>query len=436
MRKIKSRLIAIALLAGFMVARANANITYAVNQNVGGVGSATGTITTDGTIGILGPSNIVAFDLKLYDGINTVEVTNLNGATHFIGPDLTASAEYIFFNFYSGTAYSQVVFYNQTPGPNYGVLCYEVPTNNCAGVAGSIDLYNIGSDGNNIYTNYTTLGPQIIATAVSGTSFPYGFFATSSTCSSNGGSAPFSLAGGASVDGYNSANGGSYSSTVQNSLGNIGSNGSVVLSGGARVGGDISVLNTPVNGKCALSDVFISGGATYGGLLGISAYNPAVPSIPAAGTTNVSLSGAKRETLAGGSYGNISLSGASSLTLAAPGTFNINCLQLSGGTTLTISPATEPVVLNVSGTSCSGNTPVNFSGGSMENPSGIASNFQINYAGTGKINLSGGASTYLVVNAPNAAVTLSGGSDLFGAIIGNTIAISGGVSLHFDSALQ
>jgi hypothetical protein len=316
------------------------------------------------------------------------------------------------------------------------VLCYEVPTNNCAGVAGSIDLYNIGSDGNNIYTNYTTLGPQIIATAVSGTSFPYGFFSTSNVCSSSGGSTPFNLSGGATVDGFNSTNGSTYSSTVMSSLGSIGSNGSVVLSGSASVGGNVYVQNTAVNGKCPTSDVFISGGATYGGVVGISAYNPPVPSIPAAGTTNVSLSGGRSEALAGGSYNNIALSGGSSLALTAPGTFNINCLQLSGGSTLTIRPATEPVVLNVSGASCLGNAPVNFSGSSVENPSGIASNFQINYAGTGKINLSGGSSTYLVVNAPNAAVTLTGGSDLYGAVIGNTIVVSGGVSLHFDNALQ
>jgi hypothetical protein len=265
---------------------------------------------------------------------------------------------------------------------------------------------------------------------------PYGFFANSGACSSSGGGSPFSLSGGVTIDGYNSANGGTYLSTKMNSLGIIGSNGSVVLSGGSEVGGNIYVQNPAVNGKCPTSNVFASGGATYGGVAGISAYSPPVPSIPAAGTANVSLSGSASQTLAAGSYNNISLSGGSSLTLTAPGTFNINCLKLSGGSTLTISPSTQQVVLNVTGTSCSGNAPIDFSGGSMSNSSGIAANFLINYAGTQSIKLTGGPDTYIAVNAPNAAISLSGGTDLFGAIIGNTINVSGGVQLHFDTALQ
>lgn len=265
---------------------------------------------------------------------------------------------------------------------------------------------------------------------------PYGFFANSNTCSSTGSASPVSLSGGIKIDGYNSASGGTYSSTEMKSLGIVGSNGSVVLSGGANVGGTVYVQQTALNGKCPASDLHVSGGATYGSAVGISAYNPAVPSIPAAGTANVSLSRATKQTLAPGSYNSITAGGGSSLTLTAPGIFNINCLQLTGGSTLTISPATEKVVLNVAGTSCSGNAAVDFSGGTVSNPSGIAGNLLINYAGTQAIKLSGGADAYITVNAPNAAISLGGGTDFFGAIVGSTISVSGGVQLHFDSALQ
>ena len=93
------------------------------------------------------------------------------------------------------------------------------------------------------------------------------------------------------------------------------------------------------------------------------------------------------------------------------------------------------VVLNVTGTSCSGSTPIDFSGGSVANISGIAANLLVNYAGTQQVKLSGGSATYIVANVPNAAAILSGGSNLYGAIVAKTINDSGGASLHFDNAL-
>ena len=263
-----------------------------------------------------------------------------------------------------------------------------------------------------------------------------GFFATGSTCSNSGGSAPFVLSGGALVDGYDSNGGGTYSGTKSASLGTIGSNGSLVISSGTtNVGGSVQVQNTALTGGCPSQDVFISGGASIGGVTAMAApYNPPVPTIPAAGATNETYG--SNATLPPGSYHNVTVSGNGvTLTLTAPGTYNVNCITLSGGAILSISPATSQAVINVTGTSCSGSTPIDFSGGSVANTSGIAGNFVVNYAGTSNVKLSGGSASYIVANTPNAAVTLSGGSSLYGAIIGKTIVDSGGTSLHFDNAL-
>jgi hypothetical protein len=193
------------------------------------------------------------------------------------------------------------------------------------------------------------------------------------------------------------------------------------------------VIHTAVNGTCPTSDVFTNGGATFGGVVGISTYVVPVPSIPPAGSTDKTIHSAT--TLAPGSYRNISVSGGNTLTLTAPGTYNINCISLSGNSTLQISPANKQVVINVTGNSCTANSPIDLSGGSVANTSGVAANLMINYAGNQQVKLSGGSATYMVVDAPNAGAKFSGGSNFYGAVITSTIDDSGGTSLHFDTAL-
>ena len=90
----------------------------------------------------------------------------------------------------------------------------------------------------------------------------------------------------------------------------------------------------------------------------------------------------------------------------APRTYNINCIGMSGNAFLSVVPATAQVVINVTGNSCTANSPVDLSGGSVLNTSGQAANLLVNYAGNQQVKLSGGASTYMAVNAPNAAVKI------------------------------
>lgn len=104
------------ILAGAIVSllalsfQAQAAIIYDVNLAIG-AGGVVGTITTDGKVGVLIASDIVAWDFMLtgnggatfhlYNGASGVEVGNIgdpfnpNAGT----PDLTADVKHIYFNF-------------------------------------------------------------------------------------------------------------------------------------------------------------------------------------------------------------------------------------------------------------------------------------------------------------------------------------------------
>jgi len=270
--------------------------------------------------------------------------------------------------------------------------------------------------------------------------FPYGLYGTGSGCGN------VIIGGNAYVDSFTTANGGTYKTTATNTGGDVGSNGNVTLLGtSTSIGGAIGVTpvapaTTATQGSCPGNNLTATGGA------GFAAPNPplspdpnqllTIPPIvfpippmpdplPPTGDTNYKKGGGN---LIPGPYGNVSVTAGGTLTLA-PGTYSINSLSLAGGATLSVSPA-GTVILNVAGQGVG--TPIDFSGGTVFNSSGIANQFQINYGGTGNISLSGGSSSYAVVNAPNAAISFSGGSDFYGAVIGKTIDDHGGTNFHYD----
>ncbi|PYJ11369.1 MAG: hypothetical protein DMF06_02855 [Verrucomicrobia bacterium] len=77
------------------------------------------------------------------------------------------------------------------------------------------------------------------------------------------------------------------------------------------------------------------------------------------------------------------------------------------------------------------------SGDSYNNRSGIASN--VNFVGYGTNNtltVSGSATFVGTINAPAYRVTVSGSGGISGALIGDTLTISGGAGLHYDEALN
>jgi hypothetical protein len=133
------------------------DITYTVDQTVGS-GSVTGFITTDGTIGTLDATNLVAWNLLLDDGTNTTNVVSGTSSVGDVGDDLTASPTALMFNF-SGADYGYFYF-NGTPPSSDGQLCYSAsPT--CFFYTGT-GFWGVGGDGH-VYTIES--GNQIIATA-------------------------------------------------------------------------------------------------------------------------------------------------------------------------------------------------------------------------------------------------------------------------------
>jgi hypothetical protein len=126
----------------------------------------------------------------------------------------------------------------------------------------------------------------------------------------------------------------------------------------------------------------------------------------------------------------LKLTAGTNLHLTA-GTYNFNSILLQGGAQLVVDSG--PIIMNITGT---GQTnPVDFAGGTVSNPSYIPKLFQILYGGTAGVQISGGASTALMVFAPNAAVNLTGGSNIYGAVLGKTIADNGGTAVHYDRDL-
>jgi hypothetical protein len=74
-------------------------------DDVAGLTTITGTITTDGTLGVLGPSNIVAWNLYINYGSQSTLLTG-PPITTILGNDLSATA-------------SQLLFAFGDPGPGY-----------------------------------------------------------------------------------------------------------------------------------------------------------------------------------------------------------------------------------------------------------------------------------------------------------------------------
>ncbi len=274
--------------------------------------------------------------------------------------------------------------------------------------------------------------------------FSYAIFGTSTTCGA------VSFAGNSSTDSFDSTQG-TYSATHQNTLGNIGTNGNIDLAGAMTIihGSGSSPFSTVGTCAASLTGLSTSGGATLGaGLVTLSSsvsYTaPAAPTPTSLTTTQTTagscgtivgcttLAGPNNIAFAPGQYGDVHINGGS--VHLSQGLYSINSLAVAGMSTIIVDSG--PVVLNFVGTGITGPTKVvDFAGGSVSNPTGKANNFQILYAGSQPVALSGGTNSYVVAYAPNAPVTLSGGADWFGAIVGNTVAISGGTAVHYDRSL-
>lgn len=289
----------------------------------------------------------------------------------------------------------------------------------------------------------------------------FGVFATNATCGA------LTFGGGEVTDSYDSTSalGANGLPVLANNTGDVGTNGNLTMNGNATVNG---TLNTPRTGagKCtagAVDALTANGQATVTqGTIQLPqamdypvppAPNPMPPTTPVSLPANAAcaalgLAAPATCTSAAGSItvnpngstvvlGDIALSGGETLHLQA-GTYNVNSIKLVGNSTLVIDqPPAGPagtVTMNLAGQGTS--TPLDFGGGTLQNPSFKPENFQILYGGTGTLKVAGGVSSSAMVFAPNADVQLVGGSDFYGEILGATVSDTGGTHFHYDRSLK
>jgi hypothetical protein len=80
---------------------------------------------------------------------------------------------------------------------------------------------------------------------------------------------------------------------------------------------------------------------------------------------------------------------------------------------------------------------VNMGGKGVVNPRGFAKDFQlIGLRTCTSISYSGSFQFIGTVYAPTATVTLEGSADAYGALVGNSIELKGGMGLHYDESLN
>jgi hypothetical protein len=290
------------------------------------------------------------------------------------------------------------------------------------------------------------------------TNFPFGIYGTGTGCGD------VQINGNGFTDSFDSSQG-NYSSTKSNTGGDVGSNGNVIINGNnATIGGNLGVLPQPgqtgvTEGLCPGSNYTTTASGNTGFATGtpngvsalaapITFTPPPPPSpLPPVGSytpPSCSSGGKKGKSSSGscmvpGTYGDLSVNGQDVLYLS-PGVYNLNTLSVTGQATIVVDPPGQ-VVLNMGG-NCAGTCPsplpavMNLAGGSLTNSTGIANDFQINYAGNHPLTIEGGASTYLVVNAPNSPVSMAGDGDIYGAVLGYSVAVVGNGNFHYDKAVK
>ncbi|HEY4901131.1 MAG TPA: PEP-CTERM sorting domain-containing protein [Terriglobales bacterium] len=151
----------IVVLLGAVVCNA-APISYSVNRTIG-IGSVTGFIETDGSLGLLGAGNFVDWNLLLNDGTFTFDLTGPLGGNNSVvfdlGADTTATATQLLFNF-SGSDNGLLLFQDGLFSGN---------TYYCDGTAGNFACFSGETVvANNVFTtfqNASRSGNVVIGTA-------------------------------------------------------------------------------------------------------------------------------------------------------------------------------------------------------------------------------------------------------------------------------
>ena len=217
------------------------------------------------------------------------------------------------------------------------------------------------------------------------------------------------ITGNGTVDSYDSRDG-PYCAAAAGSNGDVGTNGTangaVTLTGNATVRGDAWVGP----GADPNAAVTLTGNASITGQkLAMSA-----PRVLAPVTIPDGL----------GCGGNLSVCGNTTLTLPG-GTYRYHNVSVSGNGRINF---TGPATLYVSGT-------VSISGNGVTTAANSPPNLVIYVAGSGSVSVSGNGNFYGAVYAPQSMVSTTGNGARFGALIGNTVRITGNGGVHYDEAL-
>jgi hypothetical protein len=178
-------------------------------------------------------------------------------------------------------------------------------------------------------------------------------------------------------------------------------------------------------------DVTLTGNATVTGSIGSRKKPLNLPLVDASDAAvdndNAQLPGIlKGKTLVSpvDNKGNFLLDGSKTYDMP-PGTYYFNDFTLQGQSVLNIrGPTTIYVVGNMTR---AGGTHVN-------NNTQIPANLKILMTG-GTANVTSNNGFHGVIYAPQTAVTVDGDSDLYGAVVGRTLTITGSGSIHYDEAL-
>ena len=233
------------------------------------------------------------------------------------------------------------------------------------------------------------------------------------------------LSGPSYVDSYDSSYG-AYGGTNTGNNGDIGTNGAssadkITLSGSSTIFG--SVYRGP-SGTFSSWDTPAGSISVKGTLTnGQPKTFPTIPSF-SVNTTNVTAPAS----ITAGTYGVVKNGNSANNLTFGCGTYYIDQLVLSGGSSLTLTSGCNTTLFV--------KTKVDLSGGSVANPTQDPSLFQIFYPGTTQVAISGTSGFYGAVYAPNAQITLSGASNFYGSFMGNAIVITGGGSVHYDGGLK
>lgn len=321
---------------------------------------------------------------------------------------------------------------NFDPGVNGAVVTYSAPvgTDNCAGAT---TTQTAGLPSGGTFPLGTTTNTYKV-TDSAGNSASCSFNVTVALTSIIGLDS-VSITGAGPVDSYDS-NGG-YPAT-KGSLANVVSNGTITLSGSAKVSGNVRSTRAGVamsgasqvtGNATAGTTVSRSGSASVGGTITNNALAPTI-TLPAVSTCSPfsSSSGISGTYSYNASTGDLSLTGVNVATLAN-GTYCFHNVSVGNSAQLKVN---GPVTIKLTGTlSTSGAASIN-------NTTVIPSNLRIlsSYSGSNGVTFGNSASAYLLVYAPQTGVTISGAAPLFGTVAGKSLTISNSGMLHYDTRLQ